>query len=91
MEGHGREVTSVSITPDGRRAVSGSWDKAVRVWDLENGACLRMLDGHGDIVTAVSVTPDGRRAVSGGEDNTLRVWDLESGKRQRVAGYNGIG
>ena len=29
---------SVSVTPDGRRAVSASGDKTLRVWDLESGA-----------------------------------------------------
>jgi hypothetical protein len=74
----------VSVTPDGRRAVSGSDDKTLRVWDLESGQCLRTLTGHTAGVTSVSVTPDGRRAVSGSRDKTLRVWDLESGQCLRT-------
>ncbi len=46
LEGHSVGVGSVSVTPDGRRAVSGSWDKTLRVWDLESGRCLRTLEGH---------------------------------------------
>jgi len=69
----------VSISPDGRRAVSASEDKALRVWDLETGACLRRLEGHTDRVGRVSVSPDGRRAVSASADKTLRVWDLDTG------------
>ena len=65
LEGHGNVVESVSVTPDGRRAVSGSYDETLRVWDLESGACLRTLEGHSGEVQSVSVTPDGRRAVSG--------------------------
>jgi WD40 repeat protein len=79
LEGHADDVNSVSVTLDGKRAVSGSDDKGLRVWDLENGACLRILEGHTGRVKSVSVTPDGKRAVSGGDDRTLRVWDLESG------------
>ena len=79
LEGHTDSVKSVSVSPDGRRAVSGSSDTTLRVWDLESGQCLRTLQGHTDRVNSVSVCPDGRRAVSGGGDYTLRVWDLESG------------
>jgi WD40 repeat protein len=79
LQGHSAGVTSVSVTPDGRRAVSVGFDWTLRVWDLESGACLRTLEGHRNSVFAVSVTTDGRRAVSGGADNTLRVWDVESG------------
>ena len=68
------------MTPDGHRAVSGSRDKTLRVWDLERGQSLRTLEGHSRSVNGVAITPDGRRAVSGSRDHTLRVWDLESGK-----------
>jgi hypothetical protein len=80
LEGHSYAVFSVGVTPDGRRAVSGSGDNTLRVWDLESGECLRTLEGHSSSVDSVGVTPDGRRAVSGSDDNTLRVWDLESGE-----------
>jgi WD40 repeat protein len=89
LAGHGAGVESVSVTPDGRRAVSGSWDKTLRVWDLESGACLQTLTGQRYRVRSVSVTPDGRRAVSGSDDATLWVWDLESGEcLQTLVGHS---
>jgi len=78
-EWHTSYVLAVALTADGKRAVSGSTDKTLRVWDLESGQCLRVLEGHSGSVRSVSVTLDGRWAVSGSRDNTLRVWDLESG------------
>ena len=41
---------SVALTQDGRKAISGSEDKKVRVWDLESGVCLEVLEGHTDTV-----------------------------------------
>jgi WD40 repeat protein len=79
FKGHSDAVVSVSVNPDGRRAISGSRDKTVRIWDLETGACLRTLEGHRGSVESVSVIPDGRRAISGSIDKTVRVWDLETG------------
>jgi len=84
LEGHTSFVMSVSVTPDGRRAVSVGGDKALRVWDLETGVCLRVLVGHAELIESVSMTPDGRRAVSASWDKTLRVWDLETGDCIRI-------
>ena len=39
---------SVALTPDGRRALSGSYDKTLRLWDLDTGACLQTLRGTPD-------------------------------------------
>ena len=67
----------MSVTPDGWRAVSGSEDGTLRVWDLESGACLRVLEEHSYYDAVVVVTPDGRHAVSVNDEGTLRFWDLE--------------
>ena len=42
-QGHTQTVNCISVTVDGLRAVSGSEDKTLRVWDLATGACLRTL------------------------------------------------
>jgi WD40 repeat protein len=84
VEGYRWIIDSVAITPNGRRAVSASWDKTLRIWDLDSGQCLRALQGHGSGVNEVAITPDGRCAVSASRDTTLRVWDLDSGRCLRT-------
>ena len=84
LTGHSDWVTGVAVTPDGQRAVSASWDKTLKVWDLGSGRELRTLSGHADSVTAVAVTPDGQCAVSASADKTLKVWELASGRELRT-------
>ncbi len=79
-EGHKGLVNAVAVTPDGKRIVSGSGDKTIRVWDLEAGAPIGSpIEGHEGWVNTIAVTPDGKRIVSGSGDKTIRVWDLETG------------
>jgi hypothetical protein len=79
FEGHTGPVICLAISPDGRRALSGSADLTVRLWDLATGQELGRLDGHTGEVAAVAFSADGRRAASGGEDRTVRLWDLKTG------------
>lgn len=87
LDGHTGWVTCVAITPDGKRAISGSDDHTCIFWDLENGRTIYLLKGHEFSVRSVSMTPDGRWALtSTGESGVLRkynksiLWDLISGK-----------
>jgi WD40 repeat protein len=83
LETHTEPVWAVAATTDGRHAISGSYDRTLRLWDLESGQTIRTLEGHTDAVYAVVVTLDGRCAVSASHDKTLRVWDVESGQMLR--------
>jgi len=88
LTGHTSSIGALAVTVDGRRAVSGSSDKTLKLWDLETGAELKTLAGHTDQVNAVALTADGLRAVSGSWDRTLKVWDLETGAQlMTLAGH----
>ncbi len=56
----------------------------MRVWDVEAGRCLRVLEGHTNTVNDVSLSAYERMVVSGSADETVRLWDLESGLCLRV-------
>jgi small GTP-binding protein len=74
----------VSWSGDGRHALSGSDDRTVRLWDVAEGRCLRVLDGHTDSVWSLSWSGDGRHALSGSDDGTVRLWDVTEGRCLRV-------
>jgi WD40 repeat protein len=74
LKGHYSPVNVVVMTPDGKRAISGSTDGIRIVWDLVKMEKLRELpkDANG----SVAITPDGNRAITS-SNGTLIVWDLE--------------
>mgnify|MGYP000441882953 CR=1 FL=1 len=79
LRGHGGFVKGVAVTPDGRRAVTASFDYTVIVWDLETQQAIEVLDDHEGAVNAVAVFDEGRRALSASDDGTLRLWSLADG------------
>ena len=63
---HGHGVTNIAVFPDGRRALTGSWDRTFGVWDLDTGQQLRRISGiAGQFDAVVAVSPDSRRALFG--------------------------
>jgi len=60
---HEALVLSVSFSPDSKRIVAASGDKAARVWDAQNGHVLATLSGHTDAVIRYSRCVFARREV----------------------------
>lgn len=89
--GHTGGVLALALSQDGRVAISGGRDGALRRWQSASGRCLGTLEGHADAVTAVCLSGDGRCVLSGSVDGTLRWWDLARRQCVRVLSVRGQG
>jgi WD40 repeat protein len=72
--------TIAALSPDGKKIASGSWNGAVKLWNVDTGKVIKTWKGHTNRVNSVSWSPDGERVVSGSRDGMFTVWDVESGK-----------
>jgi cytochrome c len=83
LRGHGGPVRAVAVSPDGSRAVSGSFDATAIVWSLASGSAEKVLRFHDSAVNAVAFLKDGR-VVTGGEDGAIAVWQPGATRPQQV-------
>jgi len=91
LEGHTHYVESVCFSPDGRYALSGSWDCTLRLWEVASGQEVRCFKGHTSPVISVGFSLDGRYALSGSRDQTLRLWEVASGREVRCWYTDSVG
>ncbi len=78
--GHQGWVRSAVLSADGKRALSGSDDKTLILWDLDNRSSLRSCVGHTAAVMNVAFSIDGQLGASGSWDGSARVWELNTGR-----------
>jgi WD40 repeat protein len=79
LRGHLGKITSMALSPDGKRLMTGSNDRTARVWDLSTpdpAATPVVLYGHEGAITSVAFSPDGNLVLTGSMDGTARLWDL---------------
>ncbi len=79
LAGHGGPIKGVAVAPDGRTALTASFDYAVGLWDIAAHPPRRLawLDGHRAAVNAVAFLPDGG-ILSAGDDFAMLLWDRET-------------
>jgi WD40 repeat protein len=80
IKGHSDGIFSVAYSPDGKRIVTGSFDKTAKVWDVVTGREILTLKGNTLKVLSVIFSPDGKRIVTAGEDTNAKVWDAQTGR-----------
>ena len=69
-------MNALVALPDNQHALSGSIDKTVKLFNVNDGAVLRTFTHHTDEVRCLALLPDGRRFVSGSDDKTARIVEI---------------
>lgn len=89
-EDHEESILSVAVFPDGRRMVTSSIDKTLRLWNLKNGVVLKKMEGHGNWARAVAITGVGQMITSGDDSGNLITWDGDTGESltQAIQAHN---
>ncbi|ETO04304.1 hypothetical protein RFI_33093, partial [Reticulomyxa filosa] len=77
------------IGGNGYTVCSGSYDKTIRIWDIETTKQCNVLNGHEDCVFSVKYGANEllNTTLSGSSDKSVRLWDIRSGKQVQV--FNG--
>jgi WD40 repeat protein len=78
ISAHSDWVRCLSFTPTGGNLVSGSFDKTIKLWQLDQEQALYTFGERLRGVFALAVSPDGKLLASGSWDETIELWDLET-------------
>ena len=85
LEGHTRDVSSVSFSPGGALLATGSSDGTVKLWDVATRENIVTLQGHEGAVRSVSFSPDGMLLAFGSSGAKLKLWDVALKENYRHA------
>jgi WD40 repeat protein/energy-coupling factor transporter ATP-binding protein EcfA2 len=70
----------LTFSADNQLLLGVGADAMIRVWSVQSGNLLQILQGHTDAVQHARFSLDGRYIVSAGFDQTARIWEVSSGK-----------
>jgi WD40 repeat protein len=77
---HTTEVSRLLLSPNGQQLISGDWNGALQVWDVETRKSVREFQ-QPEAVSGLGWI--GSELVSAGWDGSLRGWETSSGRNVR--------
>ncbi|ETO05312.1 WD repeat-containing protein, partial [Reticulomyxa filosa] len=105
FNGHENSIECVDISPlqsnnskmnnigviggNGYTICSGSYDKTIRIWDIETTKQFNLFKGHTSVVRSVKYGSNEllNTILSGSDDKSVRLWDIRSDQQIQV--FNG--
>ncbi|KAG0702718.1 WD40-repeat-containing domain protein [Suillus ampliporus] len=75
-KGHKRGVWTVKFGRTERVLATGSGDKTVKLWNLEDFTCVKTFEGHTNSVLRVDFINHGMQLVSSASDGLVKLWNV---------------
>jgi WD40 repeat protein len=93
LTGHSGWVRSVAFFPNGFSFASGSYDRTLRLWNVQNNQSFGTLSNHlGSVsgINEIAVHPDGNTFATACIDKSIKLWNFRSGRPIRnIEGHEG--
>ncbi len=87
LVGHKAGLVALAFSADGKKLVSGSIDRTVKVWDAATKRAVHTLTGF---ASALAVARDGKAIAFGTKEHAIALWDADSGApRGSLQGHAG--
>jgi U3 small nucleolar RNA-associated protein 13 len=74
--GHKRGVWAVRFGRTERVLATGSGDKTVKLWSLDDFSCVKTFEGHTNSVLRVDFISMGMQLVSSAADGLVKLWNI---------------
>lgn len=85
LTGHVSPISCLAVNSTGKLLLSGSLDGTARLWSLEDGECLAVLDHTAEPISGVVFWSKGLATVS--HEGKLRLWDRRGIQIDLIEGY----
>ena len=82
--GHSDTVSTLALSPDATKLLSGSWDGTARLWDLESGSFIKALTQGSGWVTSVCYAADGGGFAVGDQNGCIKIYSSPCGNCART-------
>ncbi|CAD8179343.1 unnamed protein product [Paramecium pentaurelia] len=77
LKGHQSEIVCLSILHDNQMIVSGSQDKTIRFWSIQQLATVYILKGFIEIISKITLSPNCKDMAVALEDGSIRLFELK--------------
>lgn len=78
VQGHVKDVTTLTISPDGKYLATGGGGGSVILTEIETGKHLATFRSHRGSITSLAFSRDSQWLATGSTDRTCRVFNVET-------------